>query len=165
MRPRASRTRTTLLAALIMGGVATAAFAQPAASAVARHQSKLHPPKTTTAQDARYLTDVAQADADLVSYVNKYGNGALQGMLTDGLAFCAFLRGGGGIDNALVNEAVGARADEKHTHLPLNVHTFNTIESLALIDLCPGEQRLVPSSVRSKLTRLGGALRSPASSP
>jgi len=169
MRSRATRSLAALLVALptalVAGAVTIGAFAQPVASEVARHNGQLRAPKTTTAQDARYLTDVAQADSDLVSYVNKYGNGALQGMLTDGLAFCAFLRGGGGIDNALVNEAVGARADEKKTHLPLNVHTFNTIESLALIDLCPGEQRLVPSSVRAKLSQLGGALRSPTPSP
>ena len=99
-----------------------------------------------------------------MSYVNQYGNGALHGMLADGLAFCAFLRRGGGIDNALVNEAVGARADEKRTHLPLTVHTFNTLESMALIDLCPGEQRLVPASVRAELHQLSGALRSPSPS-
>ena len=66
-------------------------------------------------------------------------------------------------DNALVEEAVGARADEKTTHLPLSVHTFNTLESFALIDLCPTEQRLVPTSVRAKLRQLTGALKSPSS--
>jgi hypothetical protein len=145
--------------------VATAALTASAATGVPRPSGQLRAPKTSSAQDARYLTGVAEADSELVSYVNEYGNAALQGMLTDGLAFCAFLRGGGGIDSALVNVAVGARADEKRTHLPLSVHTFNTIEALALIDLCPNEQRLVPTSVRAKLRQLSVALTSPSSPP
>jgi hypothetical protein len=140
----------------------------PAASAswaASSSSGKLHAPKTSTSQDARYLTDVADADSDLVSYVNQYGNPALRGMLDDGLAFCALLRRGGGLDNALVNEAEGARADEKSTHLPLSVHTFNTLESVALVDLCPAEQSLVPASVRTKLRQLTGDLRSPTPAP
>jgi hypothetical protein len=144
--------------------VATGALAQSAGAAANGSGATLRAPKTTTAQDARYLTDVAQADSGLVTYVNRYGSSALHGMLTDGLAFCAFLRRGGGIDTALVNEAVGARADEKSTHLPLSVHTFNTIESVALIDLCPAEQHLVPASVQAELHQLSGALKSVAPS-
>lgn len=145
------------------GAVACTSF--PDAAAGARPSGQLRAPKTSTAQDARYLTDVAEVDSDLVSYVNKYGNSALHGMLADGLAFCAILREGGGIDSALIDEAEGARADETHTHLPLNVHTFNTLESLALIDLCRGEQSLVPASVRAKLSQLGGSLRSESPTP
>ena len=152
-----------MLVGLVVGVVASNGFLEAAASA--RSSGQLRAPKTSTAQDARYLTDLAEADSDLVSYANKYGNSALNGMLDDGLAFCAILRRGGGIDNALVSEAEGARADEKTTHLPLNVHTFNTLESLALIDLCPSEQRLVPASVRAKLSQLGGALKSQPSTP
>ena len=98
-------------------------------------------PKTTPVQDAGYLTDVAKADTDLATYVQQEGNVALQAMLTDGAAFCAFLRRGGGIDNALVAVAVGAKGVEAQTHLPANVHTFNTLESVALIDLCPASRR------------------------
>jgi hypothetical protein len=134
----------------------------PASAGASAPPGKLRAPKTSTSQDAHYLTDVADADSDLVSYVNQYGNPALQGMLDDGLAFCALLRKGEGIDTALVNEAVGARADEKTTHLPLSVHTFNTLESMALVDLCPTEQGLVPASVRAKLRQLTAALRSAA---
>ncbi len=148
---------------LAVGTVAINSFLDPAASA--RAPGQLRAPKTSTAQDARYLTDLAEADSDLVTYVNKYGNSALHGMLADGLAFCAILRRGGGIDDALIDEAEGARADESRTHLPLNVHTFNTLESLALIDLCPGEQRLVPASVRTKLSQLEGSLRSQSPAP
>ena len=78
---------------------------------------------------------------------------ALRAMLTDGAAFCAFLRRGGGIDSALTEVASGRSSVESQTHLPVNVRTFNTIESVALIVLCPGEQRLVPSSVRTKFGR------------
>ena len=150
---------------MLTAGLATGTIAPSAAAAAPGPPGQLHAPKTSTAQDARYLTDVAEADSDLVSYVNRYGNSALRGLLTDGLAFCAILRRGGGIDNALVNEAVGARDDEKSTHLPLSVHTFNTLESVALVDLCPGETRLVPASVRAELRQLGGELRSSAPSP
>ena len=94
-------------------------------------------PKTTAVEDAGYLTDVAKADPDLASYVQQDGNVALRAMLTDGAAFCAFLRRGGGIDTALVDVALGAHSVESQTHLPANVHTFNTLESVALIDLCP----------------------------
>jgi hypothetical protein len=115
-------------------------------------------PKTSPAQDVRYLTDVAKADSDLATYVQQKGNVALKAMLTDGTAFCAFLRRGGGIDNALLNVAAGATSVEAQTHLPSGVATFNAIEAVALIDLCPAEQRLVPASVRTKLRRLRSAL-------
>jgi hypothetical protein len=155
---------TVVVVTLVAAGVAAGPI-DPSASAAPRSSGQLRPPRTSTTQDARYLTDVADADSDLVSYVNQYGNAALRGLLADGLAFCAFLKRGGGIDNALVNEAVGARADEKSTHLPLNIHTFNTLESVALVDLCPGETRLVPTSVRAELRQLSGELRAPAPAP
>ena len=63
-----------------------------------------------------------------------------------------------GIDAALVAEASGVRSTESRTHLPLSVTTFNTIESVALLTLCPSEQKLVPASVRSKIHSLGKAL-------
>ena len=150
-------TRALLVATTAVGFAG--AVLPPAAGATVR-PVELRAPRTSTAQEARYLTDVAWADADLVPYVNQYGNAALRGMLTDGLAFCAFLVRSGNIDGALVDVAVGARADEKRTHLPLSVHTFNTLESLALIDLCPREQHLVPVTVRKELQQLTAALRS-----
>jgi hypothetical protein len=121
-------------------------------------------PRASTAQEARYLTDAAAVDSDLVAYVNTYGNVALRGMIADGLGFCGFLRRDKGIDAALVDVAEGARGDESTTHLPLSVHTFNTLESLALVDLCPGEQHLVPSSVRTKLRQLTASLHAAAGS-
>lgn len=115
-------------------------------------------PKTTFAQDTRYFTDVTEADPALVAYEQKHRNVALQALLTDGSAFCALLKRGGGIDQALVAEAEGARRTESHTSLPLSVTTFNTIESVALLTLCPSEQKLVPTSVRAKIRNLGDAL-------
>jgi len=139
----------------------TLGTAPPASGATSgRSPAPLVGPRTSAAQDARYLTDVAQADSDLVTYVQQNGNVALRAMLTDGSAFCAFMRRGGGIDSALVNLALGAHSVESQTHLPASVHTFNTLESVALIDLCPAEQNLVPTSVRAKLQRLAAALKS-----
>jgi hypothetical protein len=79
-------------------------------------------------------------------------------MLTDGSAFCAFLRRGGGIDDALLNVLAGARSVESQTHLPSGIATFNAIEAVGLIDLCPSEQKLVPAAIRTKLHRLHAAL-------
>jgi hypothetical protein len=114
--------------------------------------------KTTFAQDTKFFTDVTEADPALVTYEQKHGNVALQALLTDGSAFCALLKQGGGIDNALVAEADGARSTESQTSLPLSVTTFNTIESVALLTLCPSEQALVPASVRARIRNLGDAL-------
>ncbi len=124
-------------------------------------KDRLVAPRTTPVQDTTYLTDVAKADTDLADYVQQQGDTALKAMLTDGSAFCAFLRRGGGIDNALLAVAIGARDVESQTHLPAKVATFNTMEAVALVDLCPSEQKLVPASVRTRVRRLGKALRTP----
>jgi hypothetical protein len=118
----------------------------------------LSAPKTSFAQDTQYLTDIAKADPSLVTWEQKEGNTALEALLTDGSAFCALLQRGGGIDQALVAEAEGARSTETQTSLPLSVTTFNTIESVSLLTLCPSELKLVPASVRSKVHALGAAL-------
>ncbi len=114
----------------------------------------LRAPKTTVEEDSKFFSEVTEADPSLESYEQKRGNVALQALLTDGSAFCALLKRGGGIDGALVAEAEGVRSTETQTSLPLSVTTFNAIESVALLTLCPSEQRLVPASVRSKLRRL-----------
>ena len=110
------------------------------------------------AQDTKFFTDVAEADSALASYERKQENVALRALLTDGSAFCALLTRGGGLDEALVEEATGARGTESQTHLPLSVTTFNTIESVALLTLCPTEQRLLPASIRAKIRTLGKSL-------
>ena len=141
------------------GAAESATTTASARSSIGRtHQPRLTAPRTTPAQDANYLADVGKADPDLATYVQQQGNVALKAMLTDGTAFCAFLDRGGGIDNALLDVAVGARSVESETHLPANVTTFNTIEAVALIVLCPSEQLRVPVSVRSKLNQLKKAL-------
>jgi len=141
-------------------GSAGAQSARP--SAHPSRSTRLVAPRTTAVEDTRYLTDVAKADPDLATYVQQQGNVALKAILTDGTAFCAFLRRGGGIDNALLAVVIGAKGVESETHLPAEVATFNTLEAVALLDLCPAEQSLVPSSVRSKIHRLGRALGPPS---
>ncbi len=119
---------------------------------------RLTAPKTSFAQDTKFFTDVTEADPAFVTYEQQQGNTALRALLTDGSAFCALLRQGGGIDRALVSEAAGARSSESTTHLPLSVTTFNTIEAVALISLCPTEQTLLPASDRSRIRALGNTL-------
>ena len=153
-----------VLVTLVVGSAAWGGTAHAAPTTTVHATRPLRAPKTTPAEDAGYLTDVAKADANLATYVQQDGTVALRAMLTDGAAFCAFLRRGGGIDTALEDVAIGARSVEGQTRLPASVHTFNTLESVALVDLCPGEQRLVPTAVRAKLHQLAASLRSPSGS-
>lgn len=118
----------------------------------------LQSPNVTPSQESQYLTDVMEADSTLATYAQDQGNVALRALLTDGSAFCAFLQRGGGLDNAMVSVAIGARGVESQTHLPSTVATFNTIEAVALLTLCPSEQDLVPTSDRSRIRQLGEAL-------
>ena len=74
--------------------------------------------------------------------------------MTDGSAFCALFQRARNLNDALVEEASGARSTEAQTHLPLSVTTFNTIESVSLLTLCPSEQKLLPASVRTKIRAL-----------
>jgi hypothetical protein len=122
----------------------------------------LRAPKTTNAQDSRYFTEVAAADPALASYEQKQGNVALRALLTDGSAFCALLWHEKDLDTALVEEAAGARSSESQTHLPLSVTTFNTVESVALLTLCPSEQKLLPAATRTKIRNLGKMFTAPA---
>lgn len=145
-----------LLAAVL---AATLLVTVPAASA------PLRVPKTTNAQDTRFFTDVAEADPALASYEQKQGNVALRALLTDGAAFCALLTHEKELDAALVEEATGARSSEAQTHLPLSVATFNTIESVALLTLCPSEQKRLPASDRTKIRNLGKIFTTPTPTP
>lgn len=163
---RRSIAASCILPALLLGGVAGGQV-DPTRSAAAAPTSKpsghtsskpLSPPKTSLPQDEKFFAEVTVADPALATYEQKQGNVALRALLTDGSAFCALLQRGGGIDEALVAEADGARSTESQTFLPMSVTTFNTIESVALITLCPSEQKLLPASDRSKIRRLGDAL-------
>jgi hypothetical protein len=146
--------------AILLAVVVGAAFALigPTRIAATASTSPLRAPKTSYAQDTKFFTDVTEADAALASYEQKQENVALRALLTDGSAFCALLKRGTGLDTALVEEATGARGTESETHLPLSVTTFNTIEGVALLTLCPSEQKLLPTSVRTKIRNLGQSL-------
>ena len=116
-------------------------------------------PKTNAVQDTQYLADLAHADPTLASYVETQGNTALDALLTDGSAFCAFLQRGGGLDNAMASLVVGANSVESQTHLPSSVTTFNAIDAVSLISLCPDEQKLIPVADRTKIQSLAKSLR------
>jgi hypothetical protein len=145
----------TLLAVGLAAGpwAATAAAGSTRTTATSKTTSPrpLVGPKTSPTQDTTYLSDVAKADPALAGYIQARGNTALRALLTDGGAFCAFLRRGGGIDNAILSVAVGAESVESKTHLPSKVATFNTMEAVALLTLCPTDRKLVPAAVRSRL--------------
>ena len=119
---------------------------------------KLAGPGTSGTQDGQYFTDLAKADPGLATYVQTDGNVALRALLTDGSAFCAFLQSGGGIDNAMAEVVIGAKSVEPQTHLPSTVTTFNAIDAIALLTLCPGDQKLVPTADRSRIQALGRSL-------
>jgi hypothetical protein len=140
------------------GAATTTSASSAPATSVPAPSDHLAAPKTTFAQDTKYLSEVTLADSALARYEQKQGNVALRALLTDGSAFCALLAREKRIDAALVAEASGVRGTESRTHLPLSITTFNTIESVALLTLCPSEQKLVPPSVRSKIRALGRAL-------
>jgi hypothetical protein len=161
---RRARRSLALLGALVVAagcgsGGAVHAKAAPAATTVpAGSDAPLQAPPTSPQQDSNFLSDVVKADPTLAGYAQQYGDTAARTLLTDGSAFCAFLLRGGGVDQALVSLAIGARGVENQTHLPLGVTTFNTIEATALLTLCPAEQTLLPQSVRDRITQLGEEL-------
>ena len=53
---------------------------------------------------------------------------------------------------------VGANSEESQTHLPATVTTYNTIDAVALLKLCPAEQKLIPAADRSRIRSLAQAL-------
>lgn len=139
-----------------------AASTSSPASESSRASTPLRAPKTSYPQDTKFFTDVAEADGALASYEQTQQNVALRALLTDGAAFCALLPRAGNLDEALVEEATGAKDTASETHLPLSVTTFNTIESVALLTLCPSEQRLLPVSVRTRIHTLERSLAKPS---
>ena len=143
-------------------GAASSARAR-AGAAGSSVPKRLSVPKTSAVQDGQYFTDLAKADPGLATYVQADGNVALRALLTDGSAFCAFLQAGGGIDNAMAEVVIGAKSVERQTHLPSTVTTFNAIDAVSLLTLCPGDQRLVPAAARSRIQALGKALSGEAS--
>ena len=161
---RAAAWLTVLLAVVLGASFGLIRLTGPAAASASPQPSTSSPPpplqapRTSAAQDTKFFTDVAEADPKLAAYEHKEENVALRALLTDGSAFCALLKRGGDLNDVLVEEATGARGTESQTHLPLSVTTFNTIESVALLALCPSEQKLLPASVRTKIHDLGKSL-------
>jgi hypothetical protein len=141
-------------------GTGSSHGAKPAAvtTPVTTVAGPLQAPAATPEQDSEFLTDVSEADPTLGTYTQNQGDVGVRALITDGSAFCAFLKRDGDVDQALVSLAVGARSVQSQTHLPLGVTTFNTIEAVALLTLCPAEQSLLPASDRNNITRLGRAL-------
>jgi predicted solute-binding protein len=120
-------------------------------------------PKTSVSDDALFLSDVTEVDPRLVTYEKQFGNIALRSLLTDGSAFCAFLHRDRDIDTAMVSVAVGARQVAAQSHLPMTVTTFNAVDSVALLTLCPSLESELPVSDLTKIRRLGAALAVPSS--
>jgi hypothetical protein len=138
---------------------------RPATSAPATTVAgRLEAPKATATEDDAYFRDLATVDQSLTTYVGSQQGVALRALLTDGAAFCAFLKRGGGIDNAMESVVIGANSVETKTHLPRSVATFNAIDAAALIALCPDEQRLIPKTARKHIQALEQVLaKSPQS--
>jgi hypothetical protein len=118
-------------------------------------------PEGTTASvvaEGKYLAEVTEADPSLATYEKKYGNVALRSLLTDGSAFCSFLKSDGDIDDAMVSVVAGAQHVEATSQLPMSVTTFNAVDAVALLTLCPSLQTLVPASDLAKIHALGASL-------
>ncbi len=144
-------------AAALCAGCGSAAHPSTAATATTT-AGQLRAPKTSYEQDTLYFQDLAKVDQALTTYVDSEQQVALQALLTDGSAFCAFLARGGGVDAALDATAVGANSVEEQTHLPQTIETFNSIEAVALVTLCPSEQKFLPSVDKAHIKSLEQAL-------
>jgi hypothetical protein len=129
----------------------------------AKSSTPLTAPKASVAEEAQFLSEVTEVDPALTTYEKQSGNVALRSLLTDGSAFCAFLDRDRDIDTAMVSVAVGARQVESQTHLPMTVTTFNAVDSVALLTLCPSLQTVVPSSDMAKIRKLGAVIEVPSS--
>jgi hypothetical protein len=104
---------------------------------------------------------VAEADSSLQSYVDKYGDTAMRALLTDGAAFCALLAQHVGVDQALVDTVTGIRSVEATTHLTPTMRDLNTLESVALLTLCPASLKVLDPADQAKLRKLSAALGDP----
>jgi hypothetical protein len=140
------------------GGAAAATTTTNPVHASSSTSKGLTAPRDSVAQDGQFLAEVTEADPTLVTYEKSGGNVALRSLLTDGSAFCAFLQRDGNIDGAMVSVAEGAQQDESETHLPLSVTTFNAVDAVALLTLCPSLETDVPASDMVKIRALGATL-------
>jgi hypothetical protein len=108
--------------------------------------------------DGKFLAQVTEVDPSLATYEKKSGNVALRSLLTDGTAFCSFLKSDGDIDDAMVSVVTGAQQVEATTKLPMSVTTFNAVDAVALLTLCPSLETSVPASDLIKIRKLGASL-------
>jgi hypothetical protein len=115
-------------------------------------------PTGSVIADGKFLAEVSEADPSLASYEKKSGNVALRALLTDGTAFCSFLKSDGDIDDAMVSVVTGAQQEESTTKLPMSVTTFNAVDAVALLTLCPSLETSVPRSDLAKIRKLGASL-------
>ena len=165
---KAAETLAAVVVFAALAGGCTSTAGRSAGSSAGRTASangRLVAPRTSYAQDAEYFQDVAKVDPSLSSYVDSRQEVALQALLTDGSAFCAFLDRGGGVDSAMESVVIGARGVESATHLPTSVTTFNTIDAVALADLCPAEQKLLPPADQAHIKSLSKELSEPPGGP
>lgn len=115
---------------------------------------------SSVAADGKFLAEVTEADPSLATYEKKSGDVALRSLLTDGAAFCSFLKSDGDIDDAMVSVVTGAQQVEATTKLPMSVTTFNAVDAVALLTLCPSLETSVPKSDLAKIQKLGVSLGS-----
>ncbi len=158
--PKAKITAGVIVIALIAGGC-TSAAEKPSAGSSPRRVTTSRPlvaPKVTSSASLAYFQDLSRVDPSLSTYVNSDESVALRALITDGSAFCAFLQRGGGVDSAMASVVVGAKSVESDTHLPISVKTFNAIDAVALVDLCPSEQASLPAADRSHIRSLTHSL-------
>ena len=121
-------------------------------------EGPLEAPKTSSLEDVNYFNDLAKVDPGLATYVNTWSDVALRALITDGSAFCAFLDRDKSVDDAMTSLVMGARSIESQSHLPMSVKTFNAVDAVALVALCPGEVKLLPPEDRAKVRHLGVVL-------
>jgi len=169
--PRAFLFVGVLLAALIAAGILVAVHPTNDVPGAAESTSRTTPasvpalsvpsPGTTASvvSDGKFLAEVTEADPSLAAYEKKSGNVALRSLLTDGSAFCSFLKSDGAIDAAMVSVVAGAQHVESQTKLPMSVTTFNAVDAVALLTLCPSLQNSLPKSDLAKIHALGDSLK------
>ena len=152
-----------LVIGAVVGGWAihssrSAASSAPTTTDVSTVSSTLPGSTASVIADGKFLAEVAEVDPSLATYEKKSENVALRSLLTDGAAFCSFLKSDGDIDDAMVSVVTGAQQVEATTKLPMSVTTFNAVDAVALLTLCPSLEASVPTSDLAKIRKLGASL-------
>jgi hypothetical protein len=166
LSPRVLLPVGALLVALIVAG--TFVLIHPTTSSLRAAVSTSKTTRTSSAvpsgetpsvvADGQFLAEVTEADPSLATYEKQSGNVALQSLLTDGVAFCSFLKSDGDIDDAMVSVVAGAQRVETQTKFPMSVTTFNAVDAVALLALCPSLESSLPKSDLAKIRALGASL-------